>query len=393
MTLYYYDALRADGKKKRGVIDADSLEAAKKKLRQQEIIVTKIFIGEKEKELVLSREEIITFTQELMQLLRAGLPLFESLLTIQEKNKKGKNYPLFLDLADKVKQGKRLSVALARYSKTFDSVYISMVAAGENSGELEETFKELYLVIARNEKFRRQLQTALVYPAFLSCFCLCVLAGIFFFLIPSIRELYEGRSLHKMTSIMLAISDILQKNWLWIVSFLGVLTLSGWLLFKQKRVIAFCKKLLLSVPLLKTVITEAVMMRFCRCLGVLLSGGVSILEALHLSKRVMNHDSFEEVITNAEEGLMKGRKISEALASSSLIPPMVVRMLSTSEEAGNSKEMLRNIADIYEDKLEKSLTQFTNLLQPVMLLLLGIIVGVILLSVLLPLIDVSSLSA
>ncbi len=392
MTLYYYAALGKDGKKKKGVIDADSLESAKKKLRAQAIIVTKIFVKEEDQRIGLSREELIAFTQELMQLLRAGLPLFESLVTIQEKNKKRKNHPLFLDLSDQVKQGKKLSFALKQYPLSFDPVYISMVAAGENTGELQETFKELYFVIARSEKFRRQLQSALVYPAFLFSFCLCVLGGIFFFLIPSIRELYDGRVVHPMTSVMLAVSDSLQKNWPFLFSGLLLLILGGIFLLRREEVKNRCKKFFLSVPLLSTIITETVMMRFCRCLSVLLQGGISILEALSLSKKVMNHPSFEEVIKQAEEELMKGRKISEVFASSPLIPSMVVRMLSTAEEAGNSSEMLRNIAEIYEEKLEKSLTQFTNLLQPVMLLLLGIVVGVILLSVLLPLIDVSSLS-
>lgn len=391
MPLYSYAALEGDGKRRKGVIDADSFEAAKEKLYAQQIIVTNIALAKERKKFVLGASALLDFTRDVKELLRSGLPLYETLLTIEEKNRGQKQHFLYLDLCDQVKNGKKLSSALVQYSKTFDPVYISMVSAGENTGSLDQAFASLYKVIARNEKFRRQIRSASVYPAFLASFCLLILTGLFLFLIPAMKELLEGRRLHPMTQIIVATSDFLLKNWPFILTSLAGLGAFLLFFFRQERTRDGVKAFFLKVPLFKEIIVEAVFMRFCRVLAVLLGSGVPIVEALSLARSIMNHKSFERVVKQAEENLVKGERLSVELKKSPLFPPLVVRMLATSEEAGNTAEMLENVAEIYEDMLEKTLTQFTNLLQPVMLLVLGILVGVILLSVLLPLTDVSSL--
>lgn len=391
MTLFKYTALDPGGKKLSGVIDADSLEGAKQKLRNQRMFVTNVVLSRAKAPLALDQSTLITFTRELAQLLRSGLPLYESLLTIEEKYRSHKCHVIFLDLCDQVKQGRALSEAFTLYSKTFDPMYIAMVAAGEKTGDLEGTFFQLYKVLSRSEKFRKQIRGAMVYPVFLSSFCSLVVLGLFLFLIPSMRELLEGRRLNPMTQTVLRISNWLTSNGVWFFPTLISLILLIVLVLRIPRVKNRIKIFLLKVPILRSLLTEAILMRFSRALSVLLSGGIPIVDALRLSRRIIQHPSFEEVVQEAEEGLVQGRKLSEMLKASPLIPPLVIRMLSTAEETGSTPEMLINVAEIYEEALEKSLTQFTNLLQPVMLLVLGILVGVVLLSVLLPLTDVSSL--
>lgn len=389
--LYKYVALDHGGKKLSGVVDADSLEGAKQKLRNQKIFVTKVSYTKETTPLVLNQQMVINFSREVGQLLRSGLPLYESLLTIEEKYRSHKCHVLFLDLCDQVKQGRDLSEVLAVYSKTFDPMYIAMVAAGEKTGNLEETFFQLYKVLSRNEKFKKQLRTAMVYPAFLTSFCTLVVLGLFLFLIPSMKELLEGRQLNPMTQTILSISNWLTSNAIWFFPTLITTILLLIILFKIRKVKNQMKVLFLQVPILRRMFSEAILMRFSRALAVLLSGGIPIVDALRLARRIIQHPSFEAVIEKTEEGLVQGKKLSELLKASPLIPPLVTRMLATAEETGTTSEMLQNIAEIYEEALEKSLTQFTNLLQPVMLLVLGILVGVILLSVLLPLTSVSSL--
>lgn len=391
MPLFQYGAIGLDGKKIRGVIDADSLDLAKERLRSKDVIVTMMKLSEKEGKTALGSETVIHFTRDLSGLLRSGLPLYESLLTVEEKYRSHKYHFLFLDLCDQIKQGKSLSQALAAYPKSFNPVYISMIAAGESTGHLEKAFAQLYKVISRNEKFRKQIRSAMVYPGFLAVFCLIVLVGLFVFLIPSMKELLEGRELHPMTKTILAISTSIEKNLLLYAGFFALFFSTIIALVKTKKTKDFFKKTLLHIPLCKTLYTESILMRFSRVFGVLLSSGVPIVEALKLSRSIMNHISFEEAVKKAEEGIVQGRKLSEELKKSGLFPPMMLRMLSTAEETGNPTEMLEHVADIYEEQLERTLVQFTNLLQPVMLLILGIIVGVVLLSVLLPLTDVSTL--
>jgi general secretion pathway protein F len=391
MPLFQYGAISLDGKKIRGVIDADSLDQAKERLRTREVIVTEMKLSEKEGKIALGSETVIHFTRDLSGLLRSGLPLYESLLTIEEKYRSHKYHFLFLDLCDQIKQGKSLSQALSVYPNSFNSVYISMIASGESTGNLEKAFLQLYKVISRNEKFRKQIRSAMVYPGFLGVFCLIVLVGLFLFLIPSMKELLEGRELHPITKMILNISNSLEKNFILYAIISGAFLSLTIFLFKMKSCKDFCKRWLLHVPLFKTLYTESILMRFSRVFGVLLSSGVPIVEALRLSRSIMNHVSFEDAVKQAEEGIIQGRRLSEELKKSGLFPPLMIRMLATAEETGNPTEMLEHVADIYEEQLERTLVQFTNLLQPVMLLILGIIVGVVLLSVLLPLTDVSTL--
>jgi general secretion pathway protein F/type IV pilus assembly protein PilC len=348
-------------------------------------------LSEKEGRVALGSETVIHFTRDLSGLLRSGLPLYESLLTIEEKYRSHKHHFLFLDLCDQIKQGKSLSQALAVYPNSFNSIYISMIRAGETTGNLEKAFSQLYKVISRNEKFRKQIRSAMVYPGFLAAFCVIVLIGLFLFLIPSMKELLEGRELHPITKTILAISNSLEKNILFYIGFFTLSISAGSFLLKTKKCKDFFKKALLHIPLTKTLYTESILMRFSRVFGVLLSSGVPIVEALKLSRSIMNHIVFEEAIKQTEEGIVQGRRLSEELKKSHLFPPLMIRMLQTAEETGNPTEMLEHVADIYEEQLERTLVQFTNLLQPVMLLILGIIVGVVLLSVLLPLTDVSTL--
>jgi general secretion pathway protein F len=391
MALFQYTAFNELGKRVSSIIDAESLEQAKERLKNKDVIVEKINPLKNEARNFLSKELVIHFTRDLSGLLRSGLPLYECLCTIEEKYRSLKVHYIFLDLADSVKSGKSLSVALKQYPKSFDAVFIAMTEAGEKSGNLEKSFSQLYKVISRNEKIKKQVTSSMIYPAFLGSFCLLVLIGLFLFLIPSMKELLEGRKLHPMTNTILKMSDFLNEHFmLFSMASLSIIFFSIYA-FKNPVVKNHLKKTLLVIPLFKKFYQMAILMRFSRVFSSLLSTDVPIVESLRLSRSVMNHPSFEEVIMRAEEAIIEGRKLSEELKKSTLFPPLMVRMLKTAEETGNPKEMLEHVADIYEEELERTLQQFTNLLQPVMLLILGIIVGVVLLSVLLPLTDVSSL--
>lgn len=389
MPLFKYEAVATTGKKLKGTVDADSLPLAKDQLKRQEIFVTKLKpLSESGREIPLTASMRLAFTRDLSSLLRSGLPLFESLITIQEKYVGHKYHPLFLNLSDQVKKGKQLSEALASYPKSFDQVYIAMVQAAEETARLEEVFHELALLTSKTERLKKQVTTALIYPGFLLAFALIVITALMFFLIPSMQDLFEGRALHPITSSVLAVSHFLTSNQWTILSCIALLALLIAYIIKKKL---FFDEIALTLPILRRIKTQMVCLRFARVLSVLLSSGVPLLEALGLAKRVLRSRPFEEVISQAERSIIEGGKLSLALKASPLIPTLFVRMLEVAEEAGNLPGMLKNIAEIYEEDLEKSLQRFTTMIQPVMLLVLGFFVGVILLSVLLPLTDVSSI--
>lgn len=391
MPIYRYHALDSHGKKIEGIIDADCVSMAKERLKKQRIIVTKLD-GEASSSTIskLPSSHLLTFTRDLANLLQSGLPLYETLLTIEEKARGQKEHRLFLDLCDQVKQGRQFSNVLAEYPRIFDSVYVAMVTAGEETGALAEVFFQLAKMLHRQQKLKKQMRSAMTYPAFLLGFCFVVVTALLLFVIPSMRELMEGRKLHPLTETILNISNFLSfhKNGVFLSVVFFILPIVFFLKSIQGKY--FLKKISLHTPILKKLITQSVLIRFSRTLGVLLSQGVPLTTGLQLAKRVMNHASFESVVQRAEQGVIEGKKLSQELSYGSLFPSMMIRMIATAEEVGKVDQMLLHVSEIYEEDLEKSLQQFTSLLQPVMLLVLGLIVGVILLSVLLPLTDVSS---
>jgi len=393
MPLFRYRALTETGKKISGVIDADSLDLAKERLRRNQVLVTQLDSVQNRKEVTLSSPMLLAFTRELGQLLNAGLPLYESLLTIEEKYRKTRSHPLFLDLCDRLKGGYNLSTILKTYPKTFDSIYISMVEAGEKTGALSWAFDQLYELIERRQKLKKQLISAVAYPAFLGAFCFLVMIGLLFFVIPSMQELFEGRRLHPLTQMVLSWSQFLQNHFLLILLSIGLISMVAVSYFRRKQGRYALQRLLQKIPLVNTILLQAALIRFCRSSSILLSGGVPLVGALTTSRKAMKHPLLEEVIADAEGQIIEGKPLSHELKKSSRIPPLVARMLSIAEETGKMPEMFKNISDIYDGELERNLSHVTTFLQPALLILLGGIVGLVILSILLPLTDVSSLIA
>ncbi len=390
MPMYSFTALSGKAKTIVGVVDADSLYLAKEKLKQRQLLLTEIApFYQKVKKTQLSSEMLLTFTREMAQLLKAGLPLYESLVTIEEKYQGHKSHYLFVDLCDHLKLGKSLSSALGSYSQVFDEIYLSMVKAAEQGGHLSQAFAELSLLITKQQRLKKQLFSALAYPAFLGCFCCLVVIGLFFFVIPSMQELFEGRRLHPLTSSVLWVSNFLNDNLGFLIPSLGFVVVASYFLLRQKAFRIYCFRWACNAPFLRSLLVQAALVRFCRAMFLLLSGGVPLVNALCFARKTMKNVFLEDVILEAEKKLVEGRKLS-TLLSSAFIPALVVRMVAIAEETGDMNIAMKNLAEIYEEELDKNLHQLTTFLQPAVLLFLGVVVGVVVLSILLPLTDVSS---
>jgi len=393
MPIFRYKALTETGKKTGGVIDADSIEMAKERLRRDKILVIKLASIEHKKEISLKSPMLLAFTRELGQLLKAGLPLYESLLTIEEKYRRHRCHPLFLDLCDRLKSGHQLSAVLKNYPKSFDAIYISMIQAGERTGSLTWVFEQLHDLIERRQKLKKQMLSAMAYPAFLGAFCFIMVISLLLFVIPSMQELFEGRQLHPLTQMVLTLSHFLQSYYLLLLFSIVGIVLGSIYFFKRSGGRLLLQKIFQKIPIMKTVLTQAALIRFCRSCSILLFGGVPLVGALSISRKVMKHALLEEAIEKSEANIVEGKPLSVELKNAPQIPPLVSRMLSIAEETGKMPEMLQSLSNIYDEELERSLTHITTFLQPVLLLILGGIVGLVILSILLPLTDVSSLIA
>ncbi len=391
--LFRYLAINPEGKKSFGLIDAVSIEEAKDRLKKQNILVVTLTpYQNRGASQTLAPGLFSQLTRDFHVLLNAGLPLYESLLTLKEKYLGTKAHILLLNLCEKVKQGQLLSEALASYPHIFDSVYVSMVRAGEESGSLVGSFKELSKLITRAQDIKKKITTAMIYPIFLGSIALIVIGALLFFLIPAMRELFEERAVHPLTQAVLSVSAFLNENISWISFCFGVCAFSLVLFIRGKKGKECMQKLSLRMPIINGLTTKAVMTRFCRVFSVLIEGGVSLLDAMRLSKHVMQNKDFEKVIAQAEIAILEGGKLSQELVKHPIIPQLVIRIVSLAEESGNMGKMMQHVAEIYEQDLERSLHRLTSFLQPVIIVFLGFIVAIILLSVLLPLTDVSSIT-
>lgn len=391
MPLFRYLAVNKQGKKIKGVVDADSFLLAKEKLRKQQILVTEVVeLKRNKKEISLPRSVLFAFTRDLAQLLKAGLPLYESLVTVEEKHQEHPSHALFLDLCDRLKSGFSFSAALKRYPKTFDPLYLAMIQVAEQSGELALAFEQLTQLMIRQQKLKKQFISAVAYPAFLAFFCLLIVGGLLFFAIPSMQELFEGRALHPTTLLVLSMSRFANEHSLFL-GLIGCALLSG-LIFLLKSMTGrkLLSQLSFKLPLIQKLLLHAALVRFCRALFMLLNGGVSLLEALKLARHVVMSPLFEEAITQIETQVMQGESLSKAFGKTQLVPSLVGRMVSFAEETGKLGEAFTNLAEVYEEEMERHLSQLNTFLQPVLLITLGAIVGLVVLSILLPLTDMSS---
>jgi general secretion pathway protein F/type IV pilus assembly protein PilC len=289
-----------------------------------------------------------------------------------------------------VRSGYPLSQGLASHPESFDLLYVGMISNAEKTGRLAEALQELGLLLSRQLHVRKQLMAALLYPAMLSGFCCVVLSSLLFFVIPSLRELFEGRDLHPFTMIVFALSEFAcnAKGVLLVLSAL-LLALGAATIFSP-----FLKQKILGIalrlPFFKTIFAKVAFVRFFRAAATLLEGGLPLIHAFGQARLVIRHPLLEGVIASAEQRVSQGEPLHVCFENQPFIPPLVPRMLGIAQEGGKLSFMMRQIAEVYEEELEKSFTHFATIAQPALLVVLGLIIGFVLLSVLLPLTDVST---
>lgn len=392
MPLFHYQAIDPKGKKIKGFLEAFNEQDAKLKLKEQGVFLTTLST----KSALLAKqnlqgEDLVNFTTLLSQLVSSGIPLYESLVAIEEQYRGARFHRILLSLAEQVKSGARMSQAMASFPESFDKLYVSMVAAGESAGALDVVLEKLTSLLNKKLKLKKEIKTALIYPMILGLFALTVIAVLLGFVIPSIEGIFEGRSLNSYTQLVINLSYFARKWWWIYVPLLACII--AYLVWKlrtpQSRL--FLLKYLIKLPLVGKILIQSAMSRFCRTMATLQLGGLSMIDSLRLSRETLNNPTLEEEIAKAEGRIIEGSRLSHELLRSKLIPHLVPRMLAIGEETGHLATMLNKIADIYEDELDKTLKQALALMQPVILITMGLIVGLVLVAILLPLTDLSGI--
>lgn len=337
--------------------------------------------------------DVALFTRQLADLMRAGVALNRALRTLGDQTTNLTLAQVIRDIEKQVSAGASLHEALGRSPKIFNGLYVSMVHAGETGGFLEDVLHRLALFIEKDQELRSRISSAMAYPILLIVIGSFAITFLMVFFIPRFSEIFKkmGDNLPLPTQIVMAISYFLRDYWMFAA--MGVVAL----IFAWSRVVATSAgrrvfdKLKVRIPIFGEIVKKNAVSRFTRTLGTLLKSGVSILNALEISKAAMANVVLMEDIDEASAGVKQGKGLAEILRNSRYFPAMVIDMIAVGEEGGNLDEVLVNVADSYDVQVERAVRVFIALFEPALLLVMATLVGFIVISMLLPVFTLSSM--
>lgn len=393
MVMYRYQAIDRTGKKQSGIVEASNDKEAKQRLRDEGLMVVELTVkkGGSSKE-DMRGDALVAFTVQLSQLLNAGIPLYECLQSMEEQYRQEKSHRIIVSLSSQIREGTPLSKAMESFPGTFNRLYCAMVSAGEAVGALNVVLAKLVDLLTKQAKLRGEIVTAMIYPGILAGFCCLVIGVLMGFVVPSIEGMFEGKKLNGFTEAVLGISRFLRGYWaIYVPVVIGSITGLVFYLRSPKGKEAW-QRLKLKLPLLRRLTLETSTARFCRTLGTLLEGGLPLIDSLRIARETMGNVVLEKEIQNAEEKIIAGSTLSVELIKTGMLPTMAARMLSAGESSGAMVPMLNRIADMYENELEKSLTRLVTLAQPVILIFMGGLIGVVMVAILLPMSQAATLT-
>ena len=393
-TVYTYTGKTKKGEAAKGDVTANSLEDAKGQLASQGVTVTEV--KEKPKGFSfnfgggsVSDKDIVVFTRQFATMINAGLPLIQCLdiLATQSENKLlAKTVGL---VKGAVEGGSTFADALKRHPKVFDDLYGNMVAAGEAGGLLDTILQRLAKHIEKAMKLKAQIKSAMIYPAAIMFVAVAVISVLMIFVIPIFAKMFNDLSGGKVplpgpTQVVIDFSNFMRYYW-WAIFGGAYGSLHGIKkLYATKDGRYQIDKFALKMPVVGDLIRKASVAQFTRTLGTLISSGVPILEGLSIVAKTAGNKIVEEAILSARAGISEGKTVSEPLAKSGVFPSMVTHMISVGEATGALDAMLGKIADFYDDEVDEAVKGLTSLMEPVLMVFLGVVIGFIVIAMYLP---------
>ena len=410
MPVYQYRGYRTDGGAASGIVDAESVKVARLKLRKDGVFPTDVVeqgqsVGRKTasdrvavpgslgRSQVLSASDLAMLTRQFATLLVAGLPLIEALGVLVEQLEKKPVKALLADVREQVRGGKALSSVLESYSKDFSPIYVHMVRAGEASGALDQILFRLAEFLEKQQALRNKVTNAILYPALMLIVGVGVLFFLMTFVVPKITAVFASMkaALPFPTVVLMTMSRLCAAYWpvLLLAVIGGGLLIRRFIRTEAGRTVA--DGLILRIPLIGDVARMVSISRLAGTLATMLSSGVQLLDALDVSKRVMNNRVLEEAVEGARQNIREGETIADPLKRSGQFPSLVTHMIAVGERSGEMEEMLRRIGQIYDGEVERVITRFTSLLEPIMILVMGVIVFFIVVAILLPIFEMGQM--
>ncbi|MFP4501470.1 MAG: type II secretion system inner membrane protein GspF [Candidatus Hydrogenedentota bacterium] len=406
MPVFQYNAIaKAGGKRTKGMIDADTAAAARRKLREQDLYPTEITEAAagtaepteaasklKVRRGGVSSRDLALMTRQLATLLQAGMPLIEALSALQEQTSKPRLRAVVFAVRDMVNGGAGLAEAVEEHPRIFSSLYANMVRAGEASGTLEPVLFRLAEIQERQAKLKGQLASTLAYPIFMALFAVAIIVFLMLIIVPRITMIFEkqGQDLPFLTELLIGSSDFLARYGIVIVvAGLGVfLVWRMWIQREEGR--RRWDRWKLRFPLYGSLHLKLVCARMSRTLGTMLLSGLTMMRALDVVNTVIENRYIREHMEDVKAGVRRGRDLAVPMKETGLFPPMMIHMIDLGQRSGEIEDMLVRVADTYDEDVRLTIDALVGLLEPAIIILMGIFVGFLVLAILLPILNMST---
>ncbi len=406
MPVYEYEALLSSGRKERGVLDAESEAAVRKKLRAADKYLVTIRQTRKKGGIIESTmsnrfslverikpSEINMITRQLATLLDAGIPLDNALASIIDQSVNPSVKKLIAHIKESVSEGEPLSQALGQYHRFFPTMYVHMVRAGEVSGRLDKVLNRLADSGEKQEEIKAKMKAALVYPIFMAIIGTAILFLLVAYVVPNIVQVFGemDKMLPLPTTILIVISTFFNRYWWLLLLALVALFALFQTSIRSKRGKYVWDLIKLRLPVVGTIVRKVIITRFAATMKSLLESGVDIIDSLEIIKRIIDNDHITAVLDDAIEHINKGKNMASAFSGSPWFSPMFVQMVAVGEASGQLEAMLDRVASATERDVDAAILGMTSLIEPIMIISMGLIVGLIVLSILLPIFEMNQL--
>jgi type IV pilus assembly protein PilC len=411
MPTFQYEAMDNTGREVKDTIDASTQEEAQQLIRQKGFFVTKISERAKAKKKgpapkkggrkgkkksftigKISTKQLCTFTRQLSTLQDAGLPILRSLKILHGQCKPGVLKNSLEDVVEDIESGATLSDAFAKHPKAFDKLYCNMIKAGEAGGALEAILQRLADFKEKSQSLKRRIKSAMVYPLVVITVACAIVGFILYFIIPKFEAIFKdfGVDLPSMTKFLIKASHFVVDYFYVCILFPVFVWIFLKLVYRNKTGAYICDRILLMIPVMGAIVEKSTVARTTRTLGTLVQSGVPILESLNIVRDTAGNMVFERAFTRIYDSIREGETIAQPLREARIVDDIVVNMIDVGEETGDLDTMLNKIADNYDEEVEALVESLVSLLEPIMIVVLGGIIGFIVIALFLPLISLIS---
>jgi type IV pilus assembly protein PilC len=379
-----------------GEIEGTTRENVVGTLRRQGIIV--LNLREKPKELKLptlggiKKKEVVVFTRQFATMVNAGLPLVQCLEVLGNQAESKRFGEIVGEIRVAVEGGSTLANALAKHPKVFDEFYIHMVEAGEAGGILDVILNRLASYMEKAEALKGKVRGAMIYPAVVTTIAVGITTLILTVVVPTFKTMFEdfGAELPAPTKILLNFSELTVKYFPFVTAFV-ILSLIGFIYYKKTPQGGLVvDRFVLKLPIFGGLLRKVAVAKFTRTLGTLIGSGVSILDALNITAKTAGNKEIERAVLFSQSQIQEGKTLAEPLIQTAVFPPMVTSMINVGEEAGALDEMLTKIADFYDQEVDTAVGALTSLIEPLLILFLGVVIGAVVIALFLPILTISA---